>query len=86
MVRRVRKVKRLTWARMKRHDEKYFCGPTLLCGVARSQAKQSAKLLCLLLVFLGIVRELNAVVVAAAMAHQAPRANWSSGKRRRKFN
>jgi hypothetical protein len=41
----------------------------LLCGVAGGQAKQSSKLFCLLLVFFGIVRELNAVVVTAAMAH-----------------
>src|SRR6476646_7764792 len=63
-----------------------FCGWPLLCGVAGSQAKQSTKLFCLLLVFFGIVRELNTVVVAAAMAHQAPRANRSSGKRWRKLN
>src|SRR6476646_8708154 len=63
-----------------------FCGWPLLCGVSGSQAKQSTKLFCLLLVLFGIVRELNTVVIAAAMAHQASRTNRSGRKRRCKFN
>jgi hypothetical protein len=85
---RVRREKRLILARMKRLSSKCFVFgvATLLCGVASGQAKQSAKLFCLFLVFFGIVRELNPVVVAAAMAHQTSRADRSSGKRRRKLN
>src|SRR5438270_13333047 len=71
---------------MKRRAENSSCVGALLCGVAGGQAKQSAKLFCLLLIFFAIARELNAVVVATPMAHQASRANGSSGKRRRKFN
>src|SRR6476646_9020922 len=58
----------------------------LLCGVAGGQAKQSAKLFCLLLVFFSIEGEFNPVIVAAAMAHQTSGANRSGSKRRRKFN
>src|SRR6478735_7338727 len=63
-----------------------FCMSALFCGVAGGQAKQSAKLFCLLLVFFCIQQELNAIVVAAAMAHQASGADWAAGKRRRKLD
>ena len=58
----------------------------LLGGVAGGKAQQTAKLFRLLLVVFGVQQELDAVIVAAAMAHHASCANRSAGKWRRKFN
>src|SRR5260221_6758194 len=87
---RVRKGRRLTWARMKRRgeakDREVILRTELFCGVAGGQTKQSAKLFSLLFVGVVLHNEFNAVVVAAAMADYPSGANRSIGKRRRKFN
>src|SRR6476646_589695 len=58
----------------------------LFGGVAGGQTQQTTKLFRLLLVFFGVQQELYAVIVAAAMAHHASRADRPAGKWRSKFN